>query len=46
MMEGDNGQRHNLFHSTCTIRGKVFKIVIDRGSCENVVAEEAVWKLA
>jgi hypothetical protein len=30
--EGDDEQRHNLFHSTCT--------------CEKVVAEEAVQKLA
>jgi hypothetical protein len=44
--EGDDKQRHNLFHSTCTIGGKVCKLIIDGGSCENVVAEEAVQKLA
>jgi hypothetical protein len=45
-MEGDDEQRHNLFHSTCTIGGKVCKLIIDGGSCENVVEEEAVQKLA
>ena len=44
--EGDDGQRHNLFHSTCTIGGKVCKLVIDGGNYENVVADEAVQKLA
>jgi hypothetical protein len=44
--EGDDGQRHNLFHSTCTIGGKVCKLIVDGGSCENVVAKEAVQKLA
>jgi hypothetical protein len=43
--EGDDGQQHNLFHSTCTIGGKVCKLIIDGGSCENMVAEEAVQKL-
>jgi hypothetical protein len=27
-VEGDDGQRHNLFHSTCTIGGKVCKLII------------------
>jgi hypothetical protein len=44
--EDENDQRHNLFHSRCTIRGKVCQLVIDSGSCENVVAEEVVNKLA
>jgi hypothetical protein len=43
--EGDDGQQHNLFHSTCTIGGKVCKLIIDGGNCENMVAEEAVQKL-
>jgi hypothetical protein len=41
-VEGDDKQRHNLFHSTCTIGGKVCKLVIDEGCCENVVTEKAV----
>jgi hypothetical protein len=44
--EDENDQRHNLFHSRCTIRGKVCQLVIDSGSCENIVAEEVVNKLA
>jgi hypothetical protein len=44
--EGDDEQRHNLFHSRCTIRGKVCKLIIDGGSCENVITEEAAQKLA
>jgi hypothetical protein len=45
-VEVEDGQRHNLFHSTCTIEGKVCKLIIDRGCCENVVAGKAVQKLA
>jgi hypothetical protein len=45
-VEGDDEQGHNLFHSTCTVRGKVCKLIIDRGCCENVVAEKAIQKLA
>lgn len=41
----DNPQRHNLFHSKCTIEGKVCKFIIDLGSSENVIAEEVVTKL-
>jgi hypothetical protein len=37
--------RSNIFQSTCTVGGKVCKFVIDSGSCENVVAEQAVQKL-
>jgi hypothetical protein len=44
-VEGDDGQCHNLFHTTCTIGGKGCKLVIDEGNCENVVAKEVVQKL-
>jgi hypothetical protein len=43
--DGDE-QCHNLFHSRCTIEGKVCQLVIDSGNCENVVAEKVVKKLA
>lgn len=39
-------QRNNLFHSRCTIEGKVCKLIIDSGSSENVIAEDAVKKLS
>jgi hypothetical protein len=45
-VEGDNGQRHNLFHSTCTIKGKACQLIINGGCCKNVVAGKAVQKLA
>lgn len=38
--------RTNIFQSTCTIRGKVCRLVIDSGSCTNVISEEVVSKLA
>lgn len=41
----DNPQRHNLFHSKCTIGGKVCNFIIDSGSSENVIAEDVVNKL-
>ncbi|KAA8522646.1 hypothetical protein F0562_012994 [Nyssa sinensis] len=37
--------RNNLFHTTCTIEGKVCKLIIDSGNCENVVSRAAVEKL-
>ncbi|KAB2623199.1 hypothetical protein D8674_025381 [Pyrus ussuriensis x Pyrus communis] len=39
--EDDGWLRHNIFQSTCTIGGKVCRLVIDFGSCENVIFEEA-----
>ncbi|XP_026433502.1 uncharacterized protein LOC113330924 [Papaver somniferum] len=43
--EGDRWLRHNIFQTTCIIGGKVCKLVIDSGSCENIVSEEVVRKL-
>lgn len=37
--------RCNIFQSTCTMGGKVSRLVIDSRSCENMVSEEAVQKL-
>ncbi|GKG04388.1 hypothetical protein Tco_0314775 [Tanacetum coccineum] len=37
---------NNLFHSTCTIGGKVCTFIIDTESCENVISEVAVSKLS
>lgn len=45
--QSDNeAQRNQLFESTCTINGKVCRFIIDSGSCENVIATDAVNKLA
>lgn len=38
--------RYNIFRSTCTICGKVCRLIIDSRSCTNVISEDAVTKLA
>ncbi|KAE8730965.1 hypothetical protein F3Y22_tig00002841pilonHSYRG00088 [Hibiscus syriacus] len=42
---GDDWLRTNIFHTTYTVADKVCKMIIDSGSCENVVSEEVVQKL-
>lgn len=37
--------RTNIFTSTCTVKGKICRFVIDSGSCRNVISEDAVNKL-
>ncbi|XP_076917600.1 uncharacterized protein LOC143577732 [Bidens hawaiensis] len=44
--DGDDWLKHNIFHSTCTILGKVCTFVIDSRSCDNLISEEAVRNLA
>lgn len=39
-------QQTSLFSSTCTVKGKVCRFVIDSGCSANVVSEEAVRKLS
>jgi hypothetical protein len=34
--------RSNIFHTSYTIAEQVCKLIIDNGSCENVVSEEAI----
>ncbi|KAH9726539.1 Endonuclease [Citrus sinensis] len=41
----DKWLRQNIFQTTCTIGGKVCRMVIDSGSCKNVISEEAITKL-
>ena len=36
---------NNIFHTRCTSHGKVCNVIIDGGSCENVVATTMVEKL-
>ncbi|XP_073116020.1 uncharacterized protein [Elaeis guineensis] len=33
----DNTQCHNLFRTTCTIFEKIFDLIVDGGSCENII---------
>jgi hypothetical protein len=37
--------RNNIFHTKCTSGGKVCNVIIDGGSCENVVSTTMVEKL-
>ncbi|KAE8707521.1 Detected protein of unknown function [Hibiscus syriacus] len=37
---GDDWLRINIFYTTCTVADKVCKMIIDNGSCKNVVSEE------
>ncbi|KAH9803209.1 hypothetical protein KPL71_001675 [Citrus sinensis] len=41
----DKWLRQNIFQTTCTIRDKGCRMVIDSGSCENVISKEAITKL-
>ncbi|XP_024013377.1 uncharacterized protein LOC112087736 [Eutrema salsugineum] len=38
-------QRENIFHTRCTIKGKVCNLLIDGGSCTNVASAHMVDKL-
>lgn len=38
-------QRESIFHTRCTIEGKVCTLIIHRGSCTNVAAQTMVDKL-
>ena len=38
-------QRENIFHSRCTVQGKVCSLIIDGGSCANVVSLSMIDKL-
>ncbi|KAF5766807.1 putative nucleotidyltransferase, Ribonuclease H [Helianthus annuus] len=37
--------RHNIFRTKCTAKGRVCMVIIDGGSCENIVAHTMVEKL-
>ncbi|GAV56697.1 Asp_protease_2 domain-containing protein, partial [Cephalotus follicularis] len=37
--------RNNIFHTKCTSKGKTCNVIIDGGSCENVVSKTMVEKL-
>ncbi|GJT00100.1 reverse transcriptase domain-containing protein [Tanacetum coccineum] len=38
--------RHNIFYTRCTCEGKVCTVIIDGGSCENVISTTMVDKLS
>lgn len=41
----DDQLRTNIFHTICTVTFKVYKMIINSGSCKNMVSEEVVQKL-
>ena len=41
----DQIQRENIFHTRCEIQGKVCSMIIDSGSCTNVISSIGVDKL-
>jgi hypothetical protein len=41
----ENWKRHDIFKTHCSINGKKCNVIIDSGSWENIVSEEAVRKL-
>lgn len=43
--QDDKWLRTNIFRSTCTIHDRIYRFIIDSGSCRNVISEEAVTKL-
>ena len=45
LVKEEHKKRRELFITTCKILGKVCKVIIDSGSTDNVMSEEAVQKL-
>ena len=42
----DTSQRANLFHTRCVIDGKVCSVIINGGSCRNIVNQEVVERFS
>ena len=46
VMENDvDDQRHNLFHTQCLVKGTACSLIIDSGSCTNVVSTMLIKRL-
>lgn len=43
--EDENIQCENIFHINCHVNNKVYNMMLDRGSCINVVSSSLVKKL-
>ncbi|XP_068504248.1 uncharacterized protein [Phaseolus vulgaris] len=45
MQAMDQTQRENIFHTRCSIQGKICSLIVDGGSCTNVASSRLVTKL-
>ncbi|PKU84723.1 putative mitochondrial protein [Dendrobium catenatum] len=45
VQKGESWLRHSIFRTRCTVKDRVCNVIIDSGSCENVVAATMVDKL-
>ncbi|KAG8088439.1 hypothetical protein GUJ93_ZPchr0010g9488 [Zizania palustris] len=45
VVQEDNEQRHNLFHTRGMIKDKLCRIIVDNGSCNNIASQELVDRL-
>ncbi|KAJ9536534.1 hypothetical protein OSB04_un000286 [Centaurea solstitialis] len=45
MKVDETEHRENIFHTRCLVQGKVCVLIVDGGSCANVVSNEVVEKL-
>ncbi|XP_024016242.1 uncharacterized protein LOC112089725 [Eutrema salsugineum] len=45
LVDTETVQRENIFHTRCTVNGKICSLIIDRGSCTNVASKFMVDKL-
>src|SRR6266542_988283 len=45
MEKAEQHQRYNLFHTKCVVMERSCRIIIDRGSCNNLASSEMVSKL-
>nr|AAQ72729.1 putative gag-pol polyprotein [Petunia x hybrida] len=43
--DGETLQRENLFHARCRVKGVVCSMIIDSGSCTNVVSQSLITQL-
>lgn len=43
--EKNPAQRNNIFRAYCSVLGKVCKLIIDNGSCDNIVSKDLVQHL-
>lgn len=41
----ETSERHAIFRTRCTIKGKVCEVIIDAGSCKNVVSKTLIKAL-